>query len=312
MGGGSWTNTSWRSYADTNTVGKSQADIFKSTTIDPGLSAHNFNGGIRESVDGDDNPRSTAIALFSDVTGSMGITAEAIIRRLDVVCENLYDRKPVTNPHILTGAIGDAYTDSSPFQATQFEADIRIAEQTQKLFLERRGGGNGGESYALAWLFAAMQTATDCYDKRGEKGFLFTVGDEPVHGVEEAGTGYAAGVTVAQAKRFLNLDIERDLSAKECLEMAQRKWNVFHIVIETHSSYRAGIEATFGTLMPNSLLWLEDVQYLPELIVSTIEVTAGKDKATVADSWDGGTSLVVASAMRDLAVNANNQAVVAL
>ena len=154
MGGGSWNSTQWQGYAAQNVAGKSKSQIFTQRGIHDSLNPRNFANGIRESVDGPDNPVSTPIAIFTDVTGSMGVLAETVVKTLDTVCSELYDRKPVSDPHILTGAIGDAYTDSAAFQASQFEADIRIAEQTQQIYLEGNGGGNGGESYALAWLFA--------------------------------------------------------------------------------------------------------------------------------------------------------------
>ena len=300
MGGGSWSAQTWSGYSTAKVAGKSQSQVFTSQKLDEGLDPKKFTNGIRESVDGVDNPLSTPVAIFTDVTGSMGMTAEAVIRKLDVVCQELLDRAPVTDVHLLTGAIGDAYTDSSPFQATQFEADIRIAEQTQKIYLEGNGGGNGGESYALAWLFAALQTATDSFDKRGKKGYLFTVGDEPVHGVEGSGRGQAYGVTKDQAARFLGLKIERDLTADECLAMARRKYNVMHIVISNAGArgyHHDPIKATFGKIMPDDLYWLEAVDALPELIVSLIEVAEGRDKAAVAASWSGSTSVAVANAL---------------
>ena len=306
MGGGSWSSQSWSNYSQTNVSGKTQSQVFSSNQLDEGLDPKKFTNGIRESVDSADNPLSTPVAIFTDVTGSMGRTAEAVIRKLDVVCQELLDRAPVTDVHLLTGAIGDAYTDRSAFQATQFEADIRIAEQTQKIYIEGNGGGNGGESYALAWLFAALQTATDSFDKRGKKGYLFTVGDEPVHGVEGSGQGQAYGVTKAQAAQFLGLTIERDLTADECLAMARRKFNVMHISISSHGAYRAGVNATFGKIMPDDLYWLEDVNVLPELIVSLIEVSEGRDKAAVAASWNGSTSVAVANALNTAVSTVNS------
>lgn len=56
----------------------------------------------------------------------------------------------------------------------------------------------------------------------------------------------------------------------------------------------------------------EDVKILPELIVSTIQVVEGADKAAVSASWSGDTSLVVASAMKDLVTGGSNQAIVRL
>jgi len=308
MGGGSWDSSAWSGYSKAHTVGKSRAAIFTSRGIADELNPLKFTNGIRESVDSADNPNSTPVMIFTDVTGSMGELAEIVVKNLDVVCQSLLDRKPVPDVHLMTGAIGDAYYDRAPFQATQFEADIRIAEQTQKIYLEGGGGGNAGESYAIAWLFAGMMTTNDSFSKRGKKGYLFTVGDEPVLGVTDD-----AGVTKDQAKQFLGLNIERDLSAAECLEMARREYNVYHVVVSRSSHYRPGVERTFGKIMPDNLIWLQDVSALNETIVSVIEVNEGKDKAAVAASWSGDKSVAIMDAMRDIVPGGGGQsAVVAL
>lgn len=315
MGGGGWSSTQWQGYSAQNVNGKTRSQVFASSSLNEAVDPKHFANGIRESVDSADNPQSTPVAIFTDATGSMGHMAHLVVQKLDVVCQELLDRSPVTDVHMMTGIIGDAYTDAAPFQATQFEADIRIAQQTQLLWLDGcSGGGNGGESYALAWLFAAMQTSTDCFDKRGKKGYLFTAGDEPVHGVPGS-TGCSFGVTREQAKRYLDLDIERDLTAEECLQMAQRRWHVFHIVIESSKHHLAGIESSFGKIMPDNLIYLEgsNIDNLPEVIVSTIQVNEGQTKEEVAASWSGDTAIVVAKAMRNLASkDASGQEVVRL
>lgn len=310
MGSGNWNSGNWKAYASNNNINSSTTtqQIFTQRNLHADLDPKNFTNGIRESRDSQDNPLSTPIAIFTDVTGSMGFLATEVVKNLDVVCGELYARRPVTDPHIMTGGVGDGYSDRSPFQATQFEADIRVAEQTQNIFIESNGGGNGGESYALPWLFAALQTATDAFDKRGKKGYLFTIGDEPIHGVPEAGRGGKWGVTKDQAKAHLGLDIERDLTAQECLDMAEKKYNVFHIVVSSggFNYYRDGVEATFGKIMPDRLVWLEDVNVLSELIVSIIEVNEGRDRADVAKSWDGSKSVVVANALNTMTVAATS------
>jgi hypothetical protein len=158
----------------------------------------------------------------------------------------------------------------------------------------------------MPWLSMAMQTATDSFDKRQKKGYLFTVGDEPIHGVEGSGQGRPFGVTKQQAKDFLGLDIERDLTADECLALAQSRWHVFHIVVgQRGGSYGYGIERSWGKLMPDSLIHLEDIDALPETIVSVIEVNEGKDAKSVAASWSGSTAVAVASALQSLAARDN-------
>ena len=81
----------------------------------------------------------------------------------------------------MVAAVGDAYTDQAPLQCTQFEADISLASQIRSLWLEGNGGGNNGESYSAAHLLAALKTSTDSFERHGRKGYLFTIGDEPIH-----------------------------------------------------------------------------------------------------------------------------------
>ena len=57
-------------------------------------------------------------------------------------------------------------------------SNIRIADQLKMIWLEKGGGGNSHEGYHLPWYFAAQHTQIDCFEKRGRKGYLFTVGDE--------------------------------------------------------------------------------------------------------------------------------------
>jgi hypothetical protein len=314
MGTGRFDSTSWSSYA-TSTYGTtdrakmrstSAAKTFTAKGIDPTTDPSKVKDtvtGNRESRDSADNPRSTPVMLFSDVTGSMGHLAQEVLTGLETVCTELYDRKPVTDPHIMTGAIGDAFYDSAPLQATQFEADIRIATETRKLYLEGGGGGNFGESYAMVWLFAALLTSTDAWEKRGEKGFLFTVGDEPLLGSTNLmgkpyGRGHADGIAVTkdQAKRFLGLDIERDLSAEECYDMAAQKWEIFHVCV--NRSYEAGVKDSFGKVLGDRLLWLQDTAVLPELVVSAIQVAKGAAVADVAKTWSGTTAVAIADALK--------------
>lgn len=317
MGGGRWTSDAWTSYAtasygtaDRDTLrSKDTSTVFKSRGIDEDLDPAKVKDGRRESRDSDDNPKATAIMLFTDVTGSMGRLSQEVLSAMDTVCTELYDREPISDPSVLTGGIGDAFYDQAPLQVSQFESDIRIADQTRKIYIEHGGGSNFGESYAMAWLFGALMTSTDCYEKRGQKGFLFTVGDEPLlgaQGLKKFGRGVSddegkmIAVTKEQAKKFLNLDIESDLSAEEIYDMVSQKWEVVHIVVTRQ--YEDGVNASFGEILGDRLLWLQDPAALPELIVSTVQVLSGANKKDVADSWSDEKGLAIASALKDIAV----------
>lgn len=203
MGTARWNPTDWSAYA-ASTAGKSTDAVFAARGIDQDLNP--FGVALRESRDSDLNPASTAIIVGLDVTGSMGMIADALAREgLGIMVEEILARKPVSDPHILCMGIGDVLCDQAPLQVTQFEADIRIARQLEKLWLEKGGGGNSCESYTLPWYFAAMHTAIDCFEKRGKKGYLFTVGDEEPP-LDLPGTAIT---------RFLGDPPQRDFSSRD-------------------------------------------------------------------------------------------------
>lgn len=182
---------------------------------------------FRESFDSFDSPSSTPIMIGFDVTASMGYLAkELAVNSINRTVMSLYENKPISDPHILCAAIGDCKSDRYPLQVTQFEADIRIIEQLTKLYIESGGGGNGGESYNLLWYFAAKHTKIDSYDKRGKKGYIFTVGDDYCHD----------NITVAEIRRVFGDIVEYTLSNEELISMASERFNVFHIHIGSHTS----------------------------------------------------------------------------
>lgn len=290
MGNGRWDDSAWGAYKARNVTGKSTTEIFRSRkmqdTHNPALIQ------LRESRDSKDNPNATPIILGSDVTGSMGMIAGKIMRDgLATLVSEIYDRKPVSDPHVMISAIGDAVYDSAPLQVTQFEADIRVADQARDLWLEGRGGGNQGESYLLPHLFATHKVSADAIEKRGRKGYLITIGDEPT----------LDGVTKAQAKKFLGIDLQQDLSAQDIMRMAERDWEVFHIVLAKEGFARGSLSRVLDSwkpLLPERTILLEDLDALAETVVSLIQVTEGANAADVAASWSGGTAVVVANALK--------------
>ncbi|MBZ0186346.1 MAG: hypothetical protein K8F91_08875, partial [Candidatus Obscuribacterales bacterium] len=176
MGTARWSPEQWADYVRKRKDIRA-CDLF-SRSMDDDLDPAKMT--IRESCDSNMNPLSTPIIVAVDNTGSMGFLAEHLIRKgLGVLIEEIYERKPVSDPHLMCMAVGDAWCDRAPLQATQFEADIRLADQLSKFFIEGGGGGNRFESYNLPWYFAATRTRCDSYLKRNKKGYLFTVGDEP-------------------------------------------------------------------------------------------------------------------------------------
>lgn len=289
MGGGRWTSKDWDGYTKSRGITQQSTvnQIYKSRHMQDSLNPYGVK--YRESCHSDDNPKSTAVITGLDVTGSMGYLSEEIAKgALNTFINEMYDKRPVTDPHVMIAAIGDAYTDSAPLQVTQFEADIRLAEQLTSIYFEGCGGGNGGESYLALWYFAARHTKIDCFEKDGRKGFLFTIGDEPNHGK----------LTKEQIKRIFGDNVERDLTAEELLTEVSRQYEVFHLCVGHYRHYDSLYK--WKELLNERAMEVTDVSKIPEIMESTMEVLSGKDVDTVAAQWNGDTALVVKTAIGGL------------
>jgi hypothetical protein len=291
MGMGRFDTADWADYNARHVNGRSRDEVFGARSMDPRFDPAKFS--TRESRDSDANPNATPIILAADVTGSMGMIAHELMQHgLVTLTSEIYDRKPVPDPHILVAAVGDAYVDRAPLQCTQFEADISLAGQIRSLWLEGGGGGNAGESYSAAHLFAGLKTSTDAVERHGRKGYLFTIGDEPI----------LDGMTREQIARVFGVKAWRGMSARECLDLASRTYEVFHIVIR--EGYAAhGLDQVLKTwkpLLPERTIVLDDHRALAELVVSIIEITEGRDSDTVAASWAGPASAHVRRAIGGL------------
>jgi hypothetical protein len=291
MGGGSYSSSAWSAYSS-SVSHKSVKEIFTRNEIDEYLDPLKIK--IREARDSEEHPNSIPIIIDLDVTGSMGMLAEHIAKKgLGVVFQELLDRKPVDDPQLMFMANGDVACDSAPLQVSQFESSNCIVEQLEKIWIEHGGGGNRSESYDAPWYFAARRTSLDSYNKRGKKGYLFTVGDEEA----------PYGITKEQVKEFFGDTIQANLSAKELLKMAEQKFNVFHIVVEegNHCTYaKDEVYSSWRELLGQRVLPLTDHTKLAEVIVSAIQITEGVDKKKVTDSWDGSTALAVGKAVEGL------------
>lgn len=304
MGSGRWSEKDWTKYATASVVGKTTEKIYTKSSIDPNMDPKLIK--IRESCDSDLNPQSTALIVAEDVTGSMSRVLDATIRGLSTLVTEIYNRKPITDPHMMFMGVGDFECDRAPLQVTQFEADIRIAEQLAKIYLEQGGGGNTYESYAAAWYFAATRTAIDCFTKRGKKGYLFTVGDE-------CPTPYLLAKDI---KQFLGDEIQGDkIGVNELLTMVSRQYEVFHIMIEEGNYMRRNTDKVvkaWTELLGQRAIRLSDCTKISEVIVSAIQVNEGTDFTSVVKSWDGSTAVAVENAVRGMVKGVENSAVVRL
>ena len=295
MGAGRWDSRSWAdTRSDYTRAAKPTVDhIYTSRAIDPALDPKGIT--LRESRDSDANPNSTALIVGLDVTGSMSRVLDAMAREgLGTLVGEIYGRQPIADPHIMIMGIGDFEYDDAPLQVTQFEAENQpLVSQMESLYLERGGGGNSYESYAATWLFAATKTSIDCFEKRGKRGYLFTVGDEQPTPLLRA----------KHIEQFLGVSSDRDMDGADLLHQVQATYNVFHVLVEEgdHASrYPEQTRSAWADLVGQNLLPLSDHTKLAEVVVSAIQVAEGRDRDDVANSWSGDTSVVVADAIRNV------------
>lgn len=295
MGAGRWDPTAYSNFT-TRTASSTTDQIYAKRSLASSLDPKGV--AVRESRDSEFNPESNAIIVGIDVTGSMGILADTIARKnLGVLFQEILDRKPVSDPHLMFMAIGDVAYDSSPLQVSQFEADDKIIGQLTDIHIEHGGGGNSTESYNFPWYFAALHTSIDCMEKRGKKGYLFTIGDEETPNP----------LSPADINKVLGYTPEAAMSNEDLLELVGRSYHVFHLMVEEGSHMRTHhdrVVSKWTTLLGQRAIRLSDHTKLSEVIVSLIQVTEGTDAATVAASWSGDTSLVVGKAVKDLTTGA--------
>jgi hypothetical protein len=192
--------------------------VFTATSCHPAMNPHGVKA--RESRDSADHPQSTAIVFALDVSGSMGDIPHALATKTLPAFMRALGDAGVPDPQVLFMAIGHAVSDRAPLQVGQFESTAELMDQwLTRLYLEG-GGGGGNESYELGMYFAARHTATDCWEKRGKRGYFFITGDEPPN----------PGVVAEHVQRLIGETLPADLPLADVVTELQEKWEPFYLI----------------------------------------------------------------------------------
>ena len=279
MGWGSWTsasyNTAVRSMGFSSTTAMASAsvqEVYRENRLNPLLNPKNV---VRECLDTEEHPETIPVILALDVTGSMGSAATMCASKLDEIMKELYDK--VKDVEFLMMGIGDLACDDAPIQASQFESDIRILDQTTKVYFEGGGGGNSYESYTAAWYFGLHNTKLDCW-KRGKKGIIITMGDEPLN-------PYLPGRRLSEVLGTSTQDVDTEVLYKEVCE----KYDVYHIAITNNSCYnryKDEIKNSWGNLL-NQHLIIATSDKLPKIISEIVAEHENNYSNTVTVTEEG-------------------------
>lgn len=270
MGGGSWDRTSFSTYTASTKIGatvdslgsviglSSTQDVYKQVAISKPLIPYKV---MRECVDTDEHPHTKPVIIALDLTGSMGDAALEAAKKINVIMEELY--KELTDVEFCIMGIGDLAYDRYPIQISQFESDIRIAEQMDKLYFEFGGGGNLYESYTAAWYMGARHTKLDCWN-RGQKGIIITIGDEHLN-------PYLPKDKLVKDTGDI---IQADVETKELYKEVSEKYDVFHIHVNHLKipSYQfETIKPSFGKVIGDqNIVNCEEIEDLAKIITDLI------------------------------------------
>lgn len=272
MGGGSWTTDSFRSYS--KSVGRAVTSsgmlddsynvqtLYRSRNLQKELNPYNV---VRECCDSEEHPNTIPVILALDVTGSMGSAAAEVAKTLNVVMTSLYEK--INDVEFMIMGIGDLAYDDAPIQASQFESDIRIAEQLDKIYFEGGGGGNAFESYTGAWYFGLNHTKLDCWN-RGKKGIIITMGDEPLNPYLPKGR-----LSLVTGDR-----LQADVETSELYNSVIEKFDVYHLAVNdratSYRSYRDRIASTWGKYLDDDHLKVVTLDNISQTIVDIVTASS--------------------------------------
>ncbi len=227
MGGGSWTTNAYASYTTSTrgvtldsftTADYSAQEVYKSRKLSDVLNPKNITRLCRDS---EEHPYTLPVILALDVTGSMGGASVKVAQKLNEIMTTLYADDTIRDIEFCIMGIGDLAYDWAPIQMSQFESDVRIAEQLDQVYFEAGGGGNHYESYSAAWYMGARHCDLDCW-KRGKKGIIITMGDELPNPYLPSG----------KLNQHTGDKTQADIESVILLEEAKEKFDIFHIAVD--------------------------------------------------------------------------------
>lgn len=257
---------------------------------------------LRESRDSAEHPESRAVTVLFDVTGSMHTIPQELQQKLPELLGLLLRKGYLEQPQIMFGAIGDATCDAVPLQIGQWESDNRMDQDLEHIVLEGGGGGQTTESYELALYFMARHTVMDCFEKRGEKGFLFLIGDEMAYPrVKRDEINHILG----GADR-----LQQDIPIAQIVAELRQRFHLYYLLPTgaSHGGDRQILDF-WRTLLGQNVIELGDASAVCETIALLIGLHEGVDLATgAADLKDFGadnhTVRTVSTALAPIAASA--------
>lgn len=271
MGSGVWREDTFRSYSrrvgrTVDSSGRLAGDMnnqemFVARSLDPILNPRDV---LRECCDSEEHPNTVPVILALDVTGSMGQAAVEVAKQLNVIMTELYNK--VQDVEFMIMGIGDFAYDRAPLQVSQFESDIRIAEQLDKVYFEFGGGGNGYESYTAAWYFGVNHVKLDAWN-RGKRGLIITMGDEGLN-------PYIPGRNLAEVT---GRPVPGNVETKTLYKAAIEKYDIYHLFVDHNTYYTDRYQKTWRKMLDKEHFRVVTINRIGDTIIDIVKNHAGRD-----------------------------------
>lgn len=248
---------------------------------------------MREAYDNDDHPESTPVAVFFDVTGSMGQMPYELQAKLPALFDLLEGQGFISDPQLMFGAISDEL-DAVPLQVSQFESDNTAQEHLENIYVTHGGAGPTNyerertgfpeEAYDLAMYFMANHTDLDCLNKRDKKGYLFFLADEAVRP--------AINPEIARKVMGDTIKIEDGIKTEDIAKMLIDKYEVFVLFCEHGGPYTLSQAGSTWTNLFGSdrVISLGETGSASEVIAGMIAMHEGRSADEVLDALKDASS----------------------
>ncbi len=277
MGSGRWTAERFELYAkerygmgagELEKADLKTQEVFRQRGISSLLDPRNV---LRKCHDSAEHPETLPVILALDVTGSMGGAAVKTATCLNRIITEIFRSGEIRDVEFCVMAIGDIHYDRAPIQISQFESDIRIAEQMDAVFFEGGGGCNEYESYSAAWYMGLEHCELHCWN-RGRKGLIITLGDELPNPYLNA----------KELNRVTGDRLQADIDTAELLKQVREKYEVYHLSVDDpHSSYRRNqkrynLDGAWTELLGEGHYQVVEISRLHKVISGIVEAFAAE------------------------------------
>lgn len=228
---------------------------------------------FRECRDSEAHPNSLPIKLWLDLTGSMGMIPDHLIKDGLPKLMGTLTQNGVPDAAVMFGGVGDHECDQYPLQVGQFESgDAELDLHLTRTYLEKGGGGNSGESYHLAWYFSRNHTKTDAMEKRARKGYCITIGDEPC----------LENLPMTAIKQIMGnsaVGQESNYTRDQLLAAAREVDYVYHI----HVNHGRPVDSWWQQALGQNLIVVDSYEQVPTVISDLILKNESEISQTVSE-----------------------------